>query len=312
VALAEAGYGLVFTNDGPTTSGELTVSGGTGGASVAAGKIVIHGGETTVEFRNPFTEAVVTGGSQGNAGWFLLPPTVALSATDYSGKGIAFVEYRIGRGAWSRYAVPFEYAYEGETTLSFRSKDEDGNLEEDRTASFKVDTRDPVVTASTDKGSYSRSEPFAVHFSASDPVPGSGVAAVTAALDGAYVQDGQRVDLLWKALGTHTVVVDAQDVAGRTSSRTVTFEIVASAASLAAEIDALRRSGAVDSDGVANSLKVKIDDLDALVANGRYASALHRLRALEREVRAQSGRHLTAPAADLLLGDIAAIVAAIR
>jgi hypothetical protein len=107
-------------------------------------------------------------------------------------------------------------------------------------------------------------------------------------------------------------VVDAQDVAGRTSSRTVTFEIVASAASLAAEIDALRRSGAVDSDGVANSLKVKIDDLDALVANGRYASALHRLRALEREVRAQSGRHLTAPAADLLLGDIAAIVAAIR
>ncbi|HEY1014439.1 MAG TPA: SGNH/GDSL hydrolase family protein, partial [Herpetosiphonaceae bacterium] len=62
---------------------------------------------------------------QVNAGQF----TLALTATD--NVGLAGIEYRIGAGAWTRYAAPLPIG--GPTTVTFRAVDVNGNIEEDRT-----------------------------------------------------------------------------------------------------------------------------------------------------------------------------------
>src|SRR6185436_16079108 len=119
----------------------------------------------------------------------------------------------------------------------------------------KVDTRRPEVAIRTDKIVYVRVDPFIVHAAASDPMPGSGLRSFQPSVDDVPVSDGQTVDILWSALGEHTVAASAQDVAGWTQSASAKFRIVADVRSLPAIIDELRRRGEIDGDGAANSLR---------------------------------------------------------
>lgn len=305
--LANAGYSLVVDNDGPTTSGELTVQSGPGAPPVVIGQVSIPGGQTAVGYRNPVSTLTLNGGQPGNDGWLLTSPTVLLSATDYSGKGIDYSEYRVDDLAWTRYAGPFAYGEEGATLLAYRSKDKDGNLEAQQTRVMKVDTRPPVVTASVGRATYQRTDRFVVEFAASDPVPGSGLASTDARLDGSAVVDGEIVDLLWMALGPHTLTVTADDVAGQHASVTATFEVVATAASLRETIRALFEQGEIDQEGIERSLLAKVSLAESADRTGDRDAVLRALRALANEVRAQSGKHVTERAADLLLADIAYI-----
>ncbi len=123
------------------------------------------------------------------------------------------------------------------------------------------------------------------------------------------MNDGQAVDLLWSGLGTHTLAVTAKDKAGWTTEKSVTFQLVVTVESVQGDILALRARGEIDSDGVAQSSLAK---LGRGWSQGDGTSRAHRLKALEAEVRALRGKHLTIRAADLLLTDIPGAAAAAR
>jgi LGFP repeat len=301
IRLANAGYEMVIDNDGPTTSGELTVHSGPGATPVSAGTVVIPGGQATVQFRTPVTSMTYSGGTPGNDGWLRSAVTVTLEARDFSGTGIAYLEYEVDQGPWTPYSAPFPYAEEGVTTLSYRARDRASNLEKAKSQVFKIDTRLPLVTASVGGPVRARTDAFVMHFTAEDPVPGSGLAGVVARLDGSLVQDGQAIDLLWIALGTHTLVVSAADLAGWQAETNAGFELVATLGSLRDVVLALRARGEIDSDGVMTSLIAKVPDPSAGESSPSIAN---RLAALDSSVRAQAGKHITARAADLLVADI--------
>jgi hypothetical protein len=117
---------------------------------------------------------------------------------------------------------------------------------------------------------------FTVQFDVSDPVPGSGIKTVVSLLDGNEVSNGEQVDLLWFALGTHTLAVSAADVAGWSTSRSSAFEIIATLSSLRDLILELRRRGEIDSDGTANSFISKVEGAEQVHANGKLVRSRSR------------------------------------
>jgi hypothetical protein len=310
--LENGGYKLVFENDGPTTTAELRVRAGPGASPVVVGDVTIPGNSSTeFEFDTPKTTLTFVG-DWGASGWLVSHPIVTLSAFDYSSTGIAWIEYSISGGPWLRTpaaVVTFVNAVEGESVVAFRARDNAGNQEAAKEEPFKIDTRAPVVEVSVDQPYYLRTEPVRLHFSATDPAPGSGIAVAAADLDGVAVTDGQSIDLLWYPLGTHVLTGTASDVAGWGTTRTASFELVATVRSLTEEIAALRARGEIDRDGVARSLLVK--SLAATAASDReqVKTQLNQLRALVHQLRAQSDQHITGAAADLLLADIAYVIA---
>ncbi len=122
----------------------------------------------------PVTTATVDPATPAASGWYTTAPTVTLSATD--NVGIAKTEYRIGAGPWTEYTETVTLP-EGENGFTYRSSDDAGNIEEDKsTIGFKVDTQVPAVSASVD------ADARTVTVNATDA--GSGVASVEFSTDG--------------------------------------------------------------------------------------------------------------------------------
>ena len=130
-------------------------------------------------------------------------------------------------------------------------------MEDAKQQSFKIDTIPPVVNASTDKLEYTRFESVTVHFSANDAPPGSGLASLSADVNGDSVTDGQKLDLSWKPAGTYTLTVNAADNAGLTTTRVTRFELVATLDSLQKDIVWLRNQEKIDSEVIARSMLAK-------------------------------------------------------
>ncbi len=308
VSLANGGSHLVIANSGPATTAELQVQAGPGARPVSVGVVPIPSGNSRVEFDAPKTTLSYAGGQPGNAGWLVTPVIVSLDTVDYSGTGLAFVEYGLDRTSWTRYLGPFTYPQEGATTLYYRAKDNAGDQETTKSQGFRIDTRPPAVDLAVDKQDYTRTEPFVVHFTATDPVPGSGLARVSADVDGLAVTSGQKVDLLWDALGVHTLTVATEDVAGLRTVRSITFSIVATLDGLEAEVRRLASLGEIKDPGTVTSLLAKIQAAQAAVARGCPDAAFHVLGALLNEIAATQaswfGTRITPKAAGLLTGDV--------
>ena len=143
----------------------------------------------------------------GVNGWYTTAPSFSLAADDGEGSGVASTEYRIGDGAWTAYAgEPVAVTAEGTTTVSYRSTDEAGNVEEGRTGTVKLDSAAPVTTASQ-----SGTGPVRVTLTAADAV--SGVAATEYRIDdGAWTAYAGPFDVT--GAGTHTVGYRSTDDAG--------------------------------------------------------------------------------------------------
>jgi hypothetical protein len=243
----------------------------------------------------PVTTISLRGQVPGKQGWLLAPVTVALSAHDFSGTGVAVIETSPDRLSWVTYTGAFLYSLEGGTRLYYRARDNAFNEEPPRSHEFAIDTRAPLVTVSVDRSTCTRLEPFTAHFGASDPVPGSGLATVTAMVDTTPVSNGQTIDLLWYPLGTHVLSATASDIAGSTATRSEPFELIATPESLVGLIQKLASIGQIDSAGVVNSLLTKAQ-------HGQLDALLH-------EIRAQSGKHVAAQAADVLAADVEYVMA---
>ncbi len=170
------------------------------------------------------------------------------------------------------------------------------------------DATDPLITINTPQAmDYEHPEILKIGFDVSDTP--SGVALVEAWLDGVAVVDGQEIDLLTLALGDHELVVHAVDWYGNEATASVTFHVIATPQSLVDLLDRLFLEGEIDDMGVYTSLHSKLENYLKALDAGRFRPANQILAAFVNEVLAQSGNHITTEAAELLLADIAWVIA---
>jgi 2',3'-cyclic-nucleotide 2'-phosphodiesterase (5'-nucleotidase family) len=174
------------------------------------------------------------------------------------------------------------------------------------------DTVAPVITINVPAGqSYLHSALLTLDFSAVDGADGttpsfappSGVKSIVATLDGTPVTNGQVIDLHTLALGDHTLTVVAADYYGNATTQSVTFSVTTSIQSLISSIKRLLAEGKIDNAGIANSLTMKLENAKNSLAKGQMGAAANQLNAFINEVQAQSGKHIAADAAALLIAD---------
>jgi hypothetical protein len=154
-------------------------------------------------------------GTPGNAGWYVSPVTVALSASD-AASGIAATTLD-----GSAYGGPRTYTSDGATNIGFASTDIAGNTEAASGDTFKIDTVAPTVSAAL-SGMLGNADwyvsPVSVTLSASDATSGVGQAK----LDGELYSTAVTFDVD----GAYAPAYSAVDVAGNASTAgTVTFKI---------------------------------------------------------------------------------------
>ncbi len=164
------------------------------------------------------------------------------------------------------------------------------------------DTQGPTITINSPAAAeYGHDQTVTIDFDVSDDL--SGVYAVQATLDGRPVTDGEVVNLLTMSLGPHTLAVQAEDTARNLTQASVTFRLVATSSSLRATIALLLASGQVDNQGVTRDLLSKVNAAEAAAARGDSKAAMNILDAFVNQVKAQAGKHISKPAASLLITD---------
>jgi hypothetical protein len=131
-------------------------------------------------------------------------------------------------------------------------------------------------------------------------------------LDGVPVTNGQIIDLYTLPLGAHTLTVNAVDNVGNQSSKSVTVNVTATLASLKASIARFYNEGKIDNQGIANSLTQKLENAQKDLDKGKIDTAINKLQAFINEVQAQSGKHITTEAADLLIADAQWVIAHLK
>ena len=173
---------------------------------------------------------------------------------------------------------------------------------------FITDTTGPVITITVPEAkAYLHTAAFTVDFSVTDEP--AGVASVDADLDGTPVVNGQAIDLLALALGSHTLTVSAMDKAGNDATASVTFSVEATVASLKAAVTRFYAEGKIGSASVRDSLMAKLSAIEASINAGKKTAAKNQLNAFIALVQAQSGKSITPDAATLLITDANYVIA---
>jgi len=198
---------------------------------------------------------------------------------------------------------PYDFQYSAE---SF------GNLLEPRhTTTVILDTTPPVISISQPTATaYPHSAVLTLSYSVSDG-SGSGVASFTPTMDLAAalpgnvgLQNGQPINLLTElALGAHTFSITATDNVNNTGTSSVTFTVIVTAQSIEDDVTQFRQSGAIDNGGIANSLLAKLESAAAKRASGNCSAAANIYSAFINDLQAQSGKHVTAAAAAIMIAD---------
>ncbi len=149
------------------------------------------------------------------SGWSTEDVTVTLTATD-TGSGVKQTSYTIGEA--TTVGAQFSISSEGENTVTYRSEDNAGNIEADKSVTVKLDKTSPAITHHFTQDSTWLAAAQTITFDVSDAH--SGVASCNYTVDGgAPVADDVSIEIT--AAGQHVVVITATDIAGHTSSTTL-------------------------------------------------------------------------------------------
>lgn len=87
----------------------------------------------------------------GKNSWYTTDVTVSLSVSADPAGGTVITEYQVNDGEWMVYTGSIPSFGDGVYKLSYRSKDEAGNVEQLKTIEFKVDKTAPVLSVQLDK-----------------------------------------------------------------------------------------------------------------------------------------------------------------
>ncbi len=101
----------------------------------------------------PPTSSASLFGAAGENSWYTSAVQVTLSASDNSGgSGVKLTQYRIDAGDWQNYAGAFSVSGDGGHTVYYRSQDNAGNWETEKSTTFKIDTTAPTNATSAASG----------------------------------------------------------------------------------------------------------------------------------------------------------------
>ncbi|MDQ0877536.1 fibronectin type 3 domain-containing protein [Paenibacillus sp. V4I3] len=238
----------------------------------------------------PVTVADLQGQSV-NDGWFTAAPTLTLTAKGSGSNVVKQVEYSLdGGNNWIVYKGPVELVQEGNYQLLYRSSDLKGNVEVAKPLEVKFDKTAPTITVSgLVYGTFSDTGDVTPIVTLSDDLSGVDSSKTTVTLDTNGVQQGITIPLYTLPLGSHTLIVTSSDLAGNVGSQIVSFQTTTSVDFLKGLVARFTNTHWIDNAGIGNSLQSKLD------ANN--------LVAFVNEVKAQSGKHISAEAVKYLLRD---------
>jgi len=264
----------------------------------------------------PPVTAATPSGTLGNAGWWVSPVTVALSATDDC-TGVQTIFYQIDGGTIQ--SIPGSngsliVTTDGTHNINYWAQDYAGNIETSNTLTLAIDATAPVVYILTDKPQYTRSELITFSLSAieADPPLGSGLASLSAELttpNGAIpISDGTVVDPFLFNLGVYNFTAQAEDVAGNISSDAGSFELIATLESLLPTLQKLCADGEISKPGICKSLEAKLSAANNAHDRGNFNAMINELNAFLHELSAQKGKIVSQEAFDLLQQDVSSII----
>jgi hypothetical protein len=148
--------------------------------------------------------------------WYKQDVSVALSATDTE-SGVESSTYEIDGGATTTYAGPFLLTTDGSHTLTYRSSDQAGNVESDKSAGVKIDKTKPTNIAFV--GAIHAGDTF---FSGS--VPPNNTCTATDATSGVASCVVTGYDT---SAGSHTLTATATDNAGNSDATRLSYSVSA-------------------------------------------------------------------------------------
>lgn len=264
-------------------------------------KVVVNTAGSTgkthvVKFKLKDAVAPVTT-DDAKSGWQTTKQTVKLTATD-EGSGVARTFYSVDGNAFAE-GQTVEIATDGVHTISYYSEDMAGNREQTKSATVKIDSAGPTIVPTVSLAVY-QTDAVSIRFDIADSL--SGVAGAVYQLDGKAASNPVAADPLALALGNHTIKVSATDVAGNTTAREFTLTVMTDVGHLDDTVRLGSNQGLITNQGIVNSLLAKIDTIKKAQADGKQA--LNGLKALENELRAQSGKKIDAAFAKLMQDQI--------
>jgi len=262
----------------------------------------------------------------GDNGWYV--SDVEVSFTVPSGMVMPRIEYRLNLGDWHPFTTPFTVTTEGESLVQIRpAQVVDGPFDwearrvrlagsaDEEILSFvvKIDKSPPALVVATPQPiAYTRGATFTLDYRAADPY--SGLAAITATLDTQPVTNGRVIDTLALGYGAHEFGLAARDGAGRVASRTVTFSVTTTLSGLIDLKHRLYAEGGIygpGAHGIVQSLDAKLEAAQRKLETGQLHVAINNLQAFIHEVEAQTGKHITPDAAELMIEDAQRIIASL-
>jgi Bacterial Ig-like domain len=154
----------------------------------------------------------------GSNGWYKSSIIITLSAEDNSGgSGVKSTTYEIDGGSTQTYSGPFTVSDDGEHAVTFRSEDNNGNKETDKSTSFKIDTTKPEITINSD---ISDGQEF--YFG---DIPSEPTCSATDATSGVD-SNGCQVSGYGTAVGSHTLTFSTKDNAGNEATQTLSYKVL--------------------------------------------------------------------------------------
>jgi hypothetical protein len=227
----------------------------------------------------------------GKNGWYVRPLTVTLSAYD-AGSGLDSTLYSWDEGAsWTRYdGSPLLVQEDGRHVLTYRSVDKAGNEEAPHKLQLHVDQEGPVIRWNSDiPEEISTAGDLILDFELQEEWSGADADGTIITLDGERVDHRSALPLFSLPLGEHTLTIRSADLAGNESVQELTFNTVASLESLEKLVHRFAEQGWIDNHGIMNSLAGKAE-------KGNITAFIN-------QVRAQTGKHISAEAAAYLIRD---------
>ncbi|MFZ2412004.1 MAG: FG-GAP-like repeat-containing protein [Candidatus Methanoperedens sp.] len=206
-------------------------------------------------------------------------------------------------------------------TVNGAAVDNAGNSAKTVVEGINVDkTRPGITVTSPQNKTYLHSDIITLGFKASDVLSGPGT--LTSVIDSTrQVSDGQTFDMLELSFGAHEFYIGAEDNAGNSNSQKVMFNVVATIDSLQALTERGSSGGGaaissaqggtgiwITNNGVANSLKAKLNSARAKIDAGQKTAAKNILEAYVNEVEAQTGKAITSEGAVILIAEARGVI----
>ncbi len=270
--------------------------------------------KTTLQFGTPSFGQFITSST-----------TMTINAVDGgSGSGVASISWRVFSDgttppAFTTQAPPVTFVVtgaDGGYTVEMFATGNNGMVEVAHSSHVILDNTAPVITiVQPTAAEYPHSAVLTLDYSATDGA-GSGVASLTAKMDGSPtlaghgLDDGQAINLLFElTLGDHTFAVDSKDRVDNGSLQSVTFSIVVTAESIKQDVAIFLSAGLIKDPGLPGALLAKLDGAADARAKGNCTTAANLYQAFINLLQAQSGTGIDATAAAIMIADAQYLIA---